>query len=255
MAQGLPGSPGLGADGVVGALAVGLADGMDRRQIQHVESHLGDLGQACGHVAQRAVPARFRRAGAREQLVPGGVARALAIHGQRQPGFVPRQQLEVGIAPDQSGQRRIERGAVALLGIQRGICDARRPLRQPARFLSAGARGRLLHQLFAAHELQGQVLTGCLSLAQVPAPGFEVIDPALDGVLPAPDLRSGEAAGEAVVRQRLHRRARVCRVARAPVQHPAQDGIVAVGENVRFDPHDVAHHSLRREAAAIDLRR
>ena len=168
---------------------------------------------------------------------------------------MPRQQLEVGVAPDQSRQRRVQRRAVALLRIQRGIGDARRPLGQPARFLSAGARGCLLHQPFAAQELQGQVLTRRLSLAQVPAPGFEVIDPAFDRVLPAPDLRSGEAAREAIVHQRFHRRARVRSVARAPVQHPAQDGVVAVGEDVGLDPHDVAHDALGREAAAIDLRR
>ena len=38
MAQGLPTSSGLGDDVVVFALALGVPDGVDRRQVDHVEA-------------------------------------------------------------------------------------------------------------------------------------------------------------------------------------------------------------------------
>ena len=42
IAHGEPGSSGPGVEGVVGALAVDLADRVDRRQVDDVEAHRGD---------------------------------------------------------------------------------------------------------------------------------------------------------------------------------------------------------------------
>ena len=55
---------------VVAALAVLLADRMDRREIEDVETHLADIGEAADHVVERAVAVRVAGLRARKQLVP-----------------------------------------------------------------------------------------------------------------------------------------------------------------------------------------
>ena len=57
-ARGRPDRPGAarvagtGPHRVVGALAVGTADGMDGRQVDHVEAELGELGKAPGGIRE-----------------------------------------------------------------------------------------------------------------------------------------------------------------------------------------------------------
>ena len=69
----------LGAQRVVAALAVGAADRVDRREIQHVEAHRADRRQPADHVVERAVARRIVRDRAREQLVPTGERRLRPI--------------------------------------------------------------------------------------------------------------------------------------------------------------------------------
>ena len=69
-----PGVVGSGRRGVVRALPAGAPDRVDRRQVQHVEPQLGDVGHEPGDVAERAVPRGIGRRRAREELVPGAVA-------------------------------------------------------------------------------------------------------------------------------------------------------------------------------------
>ena len=58
MAQGTPGSSGVGSELVVGAFAEGGPDRMDRRQVEHVEAHVGDIGQLLGDVGKSPMPGR-----------------------------------------------------------------------------------------------------------------------------------------------------------------------------------------------------
>ena len=70
-----PGAPGVaGADGtrVVRSLARGVADGVDRRQVHHVEPHGRDRIEAADGAAQAALRAR-------EELVPGPHERPLPV--------------------------------------------------------------------------------------------------------------------------------------------------------------------------------
>src|SRR5579875_1895150 len=55
---------------IVGALAVGAADRMDRRQIYDIETHLVNVGQPMFGVGERACTTGVRRLGADEQLIP-----------------------------------------------------------------------------------------------------------------------------------------------------------------------------------------
>src|SRR5437588_675663 len=67
--------------GVVLALAVGVADRMDRRQVQDVEPELRHVRKAGGlHVLERAVLTRPPRGASREQFVPAAEPGSLRIH-------------------------------------------------------------------------------------------------------------------------------------------------------------------------------
>ena len=77
-----PGSSGPGVEGVVGALAERAADGVDRREVHHVEPHRGDRGQPLRRRSRRcpsaAGPAwRPRTRGKNSYHAPNSARRAL----------------------------------------------------------------------------------------------------------------------------------------------------------------------------------
>ena len=65
---------------IVAALAMRSPDRMDRGEVDDVEAHGGDRGQALRGGAERAAPGRPGALRARKHLVPGGEARPLAVH-------------------------------------------------------------------------------------------------------------------------------------------------------------------------------
>ena len=62
IAQGLPTSSGSASSALLRPLRLLAADRMDRRQVQHVEAHRGDVRQARLDVAEGAVRGRARAA-------------------------------------------------------------------------------------------------------------------------------------------------------------------------------------------------
>ncbi len=73
----------LGGDDVVLALPELLADGMNRRQIQHIEAQVGDPRQEVDLILKRTVAVGFGGRRAREHRVPGAKSGPLAIDVQR----------------------------------------------------------------------------------------------------------------------------------------------------------------------------
>jgi hypothetical protein len=113
---GRAGVAGLGLQRVVAALAVGHADRVDRRQVEHVEAQLGELRKPAADPLEAA-----ERAG--EQLVPGAEAGTHAFHLERQAAFEAGGVVTVGVALDGGHQLRAEGGVVlGLLGRAR-VCE------------------------------------------------------------------------------------------------------------------------------------
>ncbi|MND99253.1 hypothetical protein D3C80_916330 [compost metagenome] len=62
---------------------MGLANGVDGREIQHVEAHGGDFRQAPLDIGEGAMALWVAALRAREQLVPAAELRQAALHVQR----------------------------------------------------------------------------------------------------------------------------------------------------------------------------
>ena len=93
-----------GHEAVVPALAVAAADRVNGGQVQHIESHRGDGGQARLAVAEGAMPPRLARQRAREQFVPCAEPGALPVHPHRQFPRVLGGETEIGILHHDAGE-------------------------------------------------------------------------------------------------------------------------------------------------------
>jgi hypothetical protein len=161
-----------GLERVVAALAVLDADRVDRGQVEDVEPELGEARQL-GLDAVEAAPR------AREQLVPGAEAGALAVDleldGPLERGGVVAGGVRLGLLEE--------------LGVERGL-DA------------VGVRGIdavALHEQPALGELAREVgLAGGVLALDLGVPGAEGVGPRLDRPLPDAAGRDGEAAGPGV---------------------------------------------------------
>ena len=179
MAHGLPGSPGLAVERVVGALAMGPADGVDGRQVDDVEAHARRRARAGppprGTCACRpATPERgknsyqaAKRARSRSTidlelaLGPGGFGRGRGGDPSAWPG------------PASPAAAT----ASAWLGAALDPPDLGAERRASSPVAAAGGRP---HERGALAQLAGHVLAGVDALAEVGEPGPERIGQRLD---------------------------------------------------------------------------
>ena len=82
------GLAGLGHERIVGPLALGHADGVDGRQVDHVEAHGLDVLEAIGHVREGGAAEGILALRAGPHLVPGAVLRLRRIDPQLAVGLV-----------------------------------------------------------------------------------------------------------------------------------------------------------------------
>jgi hypothetical protein len=225
----------LGREGVVAALAVGVADRVDRRHVEDVEAQLGD-GRDLLLDAFEAAP------GAREELVPGAEARERAVDVDLEVGG----QLG-GLAALLDGLDELEQR-----GVQGGVRiggDGLGGDLEAALVLALGALGRGAQEDGALAELAAQVGLAELDLARkLVAPAGEEVDPRLDVPLGAARLLDRERAlpAHAVVVGVDGRQRRLAPAAVAsllPAHHGTQH-LVAIAEDVRTDVHRVGHGAL-----------
>ena len=222
---------------------------MDGRQIEHVESQFGHVGQARLDVLQRAVAPGLGRGGAREQLVPAAEARALAIDHQRQRLRPAGSQTAVRIAGGERGEFRVERQRLQRVG--RAPCpEARRPLEQPPALLRRRARRGPFDQ--RRTDLRGdRDVCRIRAPLELVTPRQEMIHPGAHRVEVAPRGTGGEACAPDVVAERTHLGLQpVGRALGVPAQHHTQR-IVPVGEAVGLDPHRLAFDAFDGEPPAI----
>jgi len=220
---------------------VGAADGVDWRQVEDVEAHGGDLRQKPLDVAELAHAAR-------EELVPGAVARLDGLDQHLELAPV-RRHVPLRVAVHELEGNRVHVG----LAFAKRLRQSRQ-----ARGVAGGAVGPLRGGLDHARpglELDLDVLSGVEPLGKLPAPGPELVDPTLDGVDVAAELGHGELTPPAVVDQRRHRHGGPLARPLVPEEQRGREGLVAVAEDARLHGHRLPDDAPGREPAAVDLGR
>ena len=214
---GAAGVVGAGGQGVVRPFAEAPADRVDRRQVENVESHPGDIRQPSLGVLERSGAVGIGGARPGEHLVPGAEAGALALDHDPQGAVVGLAAAAVGVARHQMRQLGIERrvdpwGLVAVAADQLGTV---------AEAVGVGPLGPSCgraDELGPLEQLARDVLSGLRLLGQLVMPRGERIDPRQHGVfLPAQSV-DRKPAGPGVVAQRRHRHLLPLPAAGSPVQ-------------------------------------
>src|SRR5262249_30524581 len=72
------------SDGIVSPLAVGPADWMYRREIDHLQSHRADLRQPGNAIVECAVPARYCALAVGDHFIPSAVTGARSVNNKRE---------------------------------------------------------------------------------------------------------------------------------------------------------------------------
>ncbi len=156
---------GAGGQGVVGALAVDLADRVDGRQVDHVEAHRRDRRQALGGGAEGpggdppGLGVEGRALGAGEELVPAAEQREAAI-GER---------AERALDGDEVAQRVVQHDLPEVLGLQ--LCQ---PGRRGAAAVGGGLEGALDERALVLVGAGAELVA--LTLEQQPGLGEHQVD-------------------------------------------------------------------------------
>ena len=234
------------------------ADGVDRRQVDHVESHGGDVGEPPLrlHEGRGLRLLRIATLGAREELVPGPDARALAIDDQRQLRRTGRG-APIGVAVHGGGD---------LVGVDGGDASGLRsrtsePRDRVAQGANVVARLRLLRPRHRRLEQDASLLEldrywhRGLDLAVQPMPpAAPRVAPGLDRVAVPSVAAQLDVPRPAVVVDRAHRRLLPGLLVVGTQQEGGIEQVMAVGEDVRGDDQLIAHDPLHRMAAIVQLR-
>ena len=271
IAQGEPGSPGAGLQGVVPPLAERGADRVYGRQVDDVEPHVGDRLKPARGGAQRSrdrLPAAHRvelhALGAREELVPGAVQGAQPLDEHRHPPGpgheVPQRVLRedrgdlAAAAPPPAGPTAAGCGRGAVRTGERVAQSARAAAgRGGARRLPDRPRGPLEQQRpLGQHELD--VLAARDLDARVVVPVRDRIGPRLDVEVPGALAGTVDVRAVAVrSRRELPHPAPAGRVLarRISQHHGGAEHAVALSDDGRADLEGLAGDRLGRPAPAL----
>ena len=254
-----PGAAGivrLGDERVVGTLAVGAADRVDRGEVDHVEAEPRDAGQRALGVTEGAVPCGIAGGGPGEELVPGGEPGLAPVRADPVLALGAGQAERLAVGGHQLLQLRRERRADARPAIGRGVRQQRGEVRQAMVVVASRVGLGLAHLVGAFEQLRGDILPGAHLLLQRAAPGGEPVHPSFDREPPLADPIQGQRRVPAVVFEGIgHRHGQRPALARREVENPRGEEIVSVGEDVGTDAQPVAHQPLHRMPSVSHGRR
>ena len=172
-----------GGRGVVLPLAERGADRMDRRQIQNVEAHLGDVRQPGLAIGKRAMPTRRQGWSSAETF---RTTRSIGPTADRPLSAIP---VRKSSAIRRSGYLSISAANSASSAMRaraaRSASSSRvRPIRSTGRHRRrAGAIGRFFNQSGADRQIDRHVVARGNPFFEIVPPRGKVIDPAADGVV------------------------------------------------------------------------
>ncbi len=241
---------GPGRERVVRALARGVTDRMDGRQVDDVESHPADVREPLDAIVEGAVTPGYPALRAREHLVPRREGGLGTVHHH----------LELAVVTGEVGSRRDAGHDLTQVGVQQDVeasvlgGRAREPLERAAERGPVGP-GEGLRAADHRGALQQLAREVGLAARDAPAhllhPRAEGVGPGLDGVAVAGVGLEAEHAAPAVVVDRLQGRLPPGRLVVGAVADSRGQQIVALLEDVRGDREDVAHDALGRVPAVV----
>src|SRR5438552_3202930 len=161
-------------EGIVFALAVGAADGVDRREIEHIKAHSRHIRKARLTVLEGAVTPGLRSARAREHLIPGTKARTLWIHEHSKLLVIGDGQSSVRVLGHQASQFLSQSqfdccSASGRLSLTQGF----RPRLQLLCIRSCSPPACVFKQLGAYEQIEGHLLARLDLLGEPLTPGVE----------------------------------------------------------------------------------
>ncbi|MNF82850.1 hypothetical protein D3C84_651610 [compost metagenome] len=242
---------GTGGEGIVRAFAETATDGMDRREVQHVEAHILDHRQARMHVVESAVALGILGDRAGKQLIPAGKLGQLALHIQRILGADAQVWAMIGPG-HQIGTARCQEQR-HLLGRQQAgelMVQGRQLLAQ----LTGAALDGHLHLVAPFLQLQADRHPCTEFLFQLVAKTGELIDPGLDTKHIAALFRHVELALPAVVAQVTHDLAVPHFILQRTPANAHGQLVMTIGEDFAGHCHVLPGHGLGGELPAVDHR-
>ena len=179
---GAAGIAGPGHNGIVLPLAKGPSYRVNRRKVEHIKAHRGDIGKPSLAILEGAMPACFRSTGTREHLVPGAETGPFTIYPDRQHPLVPGSKVFRRIALHHASQVLREGESDPPRDIA-ALTQIAAPFFQTLR---AGARHSF--EVFLDHagsyeQVELNVLARGRLLLEIAPPGFETIHPRFQTVL------------------------------------------------------------------------
>ena len=234
---------------------MGFADGVDRREIDHVKPHRLRVIHALQTVAERGAFVRMAFGGAREKFVPGCKLRPVAVNAHLQIRQMLRGTRAVGPGDDEPLQFAPVRDGVHLRGL--GSCQQLGDFAEA--FFVFGEQRPVCRLAHNGRPFEGFAHEGSHAalefFAELVLPGVERIAPGFDGVFVGRVLEKRTGGAPTVVDERCHRSLIPGYITElAPFQERA-DVVVPVFEYVGFDDQIVPGDPLERITAAIDQRR
>ncbi|MNO76579.1 hypothetical protein D3C76_676530 [compost metagenome] len=237
---------------VVRPLAMGTADGMDRREVDYVEAHRGDFRQAPANVGEAAVAAGLRAFRAGEEFVPAGESGQLALDVQRIGDAAGEMRAVLGLLHHFQRVRRHQQ------------CQALFALRCLVQLLKDGGQSRRAIPRRSMHDVAQQFgtftqfqvhgLAGGVLLLQVMAVAGVAVDPGQDDELGPPFAHRQELRLPVIVALPLHRQPAPLCLADIPPGDFRLQLLMAVHEDARTYAGEAPAQRLRGEPPAFELR-
>jgi len=243
-----------GGLGIVGPLAMRSTDRVDRREIEHVEAHPGDIGEDPLNIGERPMLTFGATEGTGKELVPRAEAGFRSVHHYRlaMRGGHGGSQERRGRHQGRAGVIEHKQHAVGRSGGR--ILQRLRPVQKRRRDPRLGPGRNPPHHRRAGAEFQRDAQTGFGLTANLSLPGKEDVDPGFDLIGVAPNGVDDEGSCVLVVAGRLQGDRPGIGLPR--IRHPqcGADEIVAIGMDARRDPHHVSDDALDGVASLLDGR-
>ena len=237
-----------GIEAIVLAFAVGLADRMNGREIQNIESHIAYHGQPANDIAESAVPLRGFRSRPRKQLIPGAERGLRTLNVEQEHWLVAIVKMLLGVAhhftqigTEQDIDARFGWGVVE--PIQRRSYDMTFSVMQMPLCL--------VQNFPALGDLNADVGASRTFQIEVAAKGPELVPPGRDGEFVGADTVRQDRRLPTIVAKRLHRQILPILIVDSAPHEVDGEQLMPIGEHVCLYSDALSYNPFCSKSAAV----